>query len=590
MKRLLLFGLFLVGLSLALWNFLGTTHQGKYDSYVVDFREEIPLEVVEKKLDAMEAEYNVSTELNSQFSKRDRLYVVKSEKELPALTNLRKLLQDTTEAVNHNYIYHTFKTPDDPYFTKQWNFRDINVEPAWDETQGDGVTVAVIDTGITQVPDLKETEFVKGYNFIENNSQADDDVGHGTHVAGTIAQSTNNHYGVAGIAYQAKLMPIKVLDGNGSGTVADIAEGIRFAADQGADVINLSLGGLGDSHLISEAIDYAYDKDVVIVAAAGNANQNSAAYPARYPRVMAVSALDAAGNKTNYSNYGAGIDISAPGGSEAGKILQNTIQPDQQEAVFAEYQGTSMAAPHVAGVAALVKSAGIDKPEEVSKILKQSVRKVHQDPQNYYGVGQLDAGEAVQLAVRGQISFRDFFRWLRDNGYLNPRFWIDGGTVMLPFKIATVIGGYLLAWLLRNYFPFGWSWSLAGGIVVGSAGLFPLRSIFIFDLPQAPFRIMGSSIPELGNMIAGTTTLNPLFASVLIPLGLVVFFLQHPRWRWFAVGSSLGVASFLAISAIASPAVWGLGSGWLAQGYLLINALLCYGLANLASRRETLSV
>ncbi len=590
MKRLLLFGLFCVGLTLALWNFLVTTNQGEYDSYVIDFREEIPLEVVENQLDAIEAEYNVSTQLNSQFSERDRVYVVKSEAELPALNHVRSFLEETTEAVNRNYLYQTFKKPNDPYFTKQWNFRDINIESAWNDTQGDGVTVAVIDTGIAQVPDLKETEFVRGYDFINKNAQATDDVGHGTHVAGTIAQSTNNNYGVAGIAYQAKLMPIKVLDQNGTGTVANIAEGIRFAADNGADVINLSLGGLGDSHLLSEAIDYAYDKDVVIVAAAGNANQNSAAYPARYPHVIAVSALDAAGNKTNYSNYGAGVDISAPGGSQAGGILQNTIKPGTNEAAFVENQGTSMAAPHVAGVAALVKSAGVEKPDEVAKILKQSVRKVHQDPQNYYGVGQLDAGEAVHLAMRGQISFRDFFRWLRDNGYLNPRFWIDGGTVMLPFKIATVIGGYLLAWLLRNYFPFGWSWSLAGGIIAGSAGLFPLRSIFIFDLPQAPFRIMGSSIPELGNMIAGTTTLNPLFASVLIPFGLVALLLQHPRWRWFAVGTSLGVASFLALSAIASPAVWGLGSGWLAKSYLLINALLCYGLANLASRRETLSV
>ncbi len=586
MKRLLIFSLFFLGLTFALWNFSGAANQGTYQSYVLDFKEEVPNAVIESKLNALQEKYQVTTKLNSEFSERDRVYIIKSEDKLPTLNPLQKLLQGTTEAIDRNYIYRTFAIPNDPNYNQQWNFRSINLEPAWDESQGDGITVAVIDTGVSQVPDLKQTEFVKGYDFVNDRVQADDDVGHGTHVAGTIAQSTNNNYGVAGIAYKAKIMPIKVLDGNGGGTVADIAEGIRFAANNGADVINLSLGGLGDSHILSEAIQYAHQKDVVIVAAAGNANQNAAAYPARYPHVIGVSALDAAGVKANYSNFGAGVDISAPGGSEAGKVVQNTISADTGEAVFTGYQGTSMAAPHVAGVAALVRSSGVTEPEAVLSVLKQSVRKVQEDPMNHYGVGQLDAGEAVKLAMRGQISVRDFFRWLRDNGYLNPRFWIDGGTVMLPFKLATVIGGYLLAWLLRTYFPFTWSWSLASGIVAGSSGLFFLKGFYIFDLPQAPFRVMGSSLPELGNAIQGSPLLNPLFASVLIPFGLVLLLLQHPNWRWFAVGTSLGVASYLATSAIVDPAVWGLGSGWLARSYLLLNAALCWGLGRLASRQE----
>ena len=586
MKRLLIFSLFFLGLTFALWNFSGAANQGTYHSYVLDFKEEVPQSVIESQLNALEEKYQVTTKPNSEFSERDRVYIVKSEEKLPTLNPLKKLLKGTTEAIDRNYIYRTFAIPNDPNYNQQWNFRSINLEQAWDESQGDGITVAVIDTGVSQVPDLKQTEFVKGYDFVNDRVQADDDVGHGTHVAGTIAQSTNNNYGVAGIAYKAKIMPIKVLDGNGGGTVADIAEGIRFAANNGADVINLSLGGLGDSHILSEAIKYAHDKDVVIIAAAGNANQNAAAYPARYPHVIGVSALDAAGVKANYSNFGAGVDISAPGGSEAGKVVQHTISPDTGEAVFTGYQGTSMAAPHVAGVAALVRSAGITEPEEVLSVLKQSVRKVQEDPMNHYGVGQLDAGEAVKLAMRGQISVRDFFRWLRDNGYLNPRFWIDGGTVMLPFKLATVIGGYLLAWLLRTYFPFAWSWSLTGGILAGSSGLFFLKGFYIFDLPQAPFRVMGSSLPELGNAIQGSPVLNPFFASVLIPLSLVLLLLQNPHWRWFAVGTSLGVASFLAISAVVSPAVWGLGSGWLARSYLLLNALLCWGLGRLASRQN----
>ena len=169
---------------------------------------------------------------------------------------------------------------------------------------------------VTKVPDLKSTKVIKGYDFVNDKVSANDDNGHGTHVAGTIAQSTNNGYGVAGIAYEAQIMPLKVLSAGGGGTVADIAEAIKFAADNHADVINMSLGGGGESHLMKEAINYAYDKGVVIVAAAGNENRNASSYPARYPRVISVAATDAAGDKAPYSNYGAGVDISAPGGSE----------------------------------------------------------------------------------------------------------------------------------------------------------------------------------------------------------------------------------------------------------------------------------
>ncbi|MDY7014135.1 MAG: S8 family peptidase, partial [Cyanobacteriota bacterium] len=441
-------------------------------------------------------------------------------------------------------------------------------------------------TGITQVPDLQQTQFVRGYDFVNDRVAATDDVGHGTHVAGTIAQSTNNNFGVAGIAHEAKIMPIKVL-GQGGGTVADIAEGIRFAADNGADVINMSLGGSGESKLLEEAVNYAYDKGVVVIAAAGNENRNSASYPARYPRVISVSALDSGGKKAPYSNFGAGVDLSAPGGSDTGKILQHTIDPQTGEAVFAGYQGTSMAAPHVAGVAALIKASGNYSPEEVLNILKQSSRKMQEDPLNHYGAGQLDAGAAVKLALKGQITFKDFFRWLRDNGYLNLRFWIDGGVVALLPKILMVLGSYLLAFLLRNYFPFAWSWSLAGGLLAGSSGLFFLRGFYIFDLPQWPFRVLGSSLPEMGNAIQGGTMLNPIFASALIPAGLVVLFLGHSQWKWFAIGTTLGVASCLGVYAFLSPAVWGLGTGWLASGFLAVNALLCFGLANLASQPDS---
>jgi serine protease len=585
MRKFLLTCLFVLGLGFALFNFKGLANQGEFQSIVLDFREDVPAAEIAEEVRAIAQQYNVNPRLNSEFSEADHIYILEGDKRLLSALKKSKLSKET-EFIEPNYVYSASEFPNDPEYSKQWNLRSINVESAWDETKGSGVTVAVIDTGISPVPDLKDTKFVKGYDFVNDRIEAYDDAGHGTHVAGTIAQSTNNGYGVAGVAYEASLMPLKVLAASGGGTVADIAEAIRYAADNGADVINMSLGGSGESKLMEEAIDYAYQKGVFLVAAAGNSSQNSASYPARYPHVIGVAALDSVGVKAPYSNFGAGVDISAPGGSEAGKILQETIDPQTGEAVFVGYQGTSMAAPHVAGVAALVKATGVKEPDEVLSVLKQSARVIKEDPLNHFGAGHLDASAAVNLAVRGQITFRDFFRWLRDNGYLNPRFWIDGGTIMLLPKIGMVIGSYLLAWFLRVYFPFSWSWSLTSGLVAGSSGLFFLRGFYIFDLPQWPFRVMGSSIPELGSAVQGSSMLNPIFASVLIPFILVALLLGHKQWKWVAIGSALGVASCLAVSAVVSPSVLWLGSGVLARLFLIANALLCFGLAYLASKGE----
>ncbi len=589
MRKFLLACLFLIGLGWALFNFKGLANQGTFESIVLDFREDVPAAQIETQVKAIAQQYNVAPRLNSFISAADNIYVVRGDKQV--LKALKKSdVAQYTEYIEPDYIYSALFAPNDPFWSQQWNLRSINVERAWEETKGSGVTVAVIDTGVSRVPDLKDTKFADGYDFVNDRVEADDDNGHGTHVAGTIAQTTNNGYGVAGIAYEASIMPLKVLSAGGSGTIADIAEAIKFAADNGADVINMSLGGPGESQMMQEAIDYAHSKGVVIVAAAGNEDESSAGYPARYANVIGVSALDSNGAKAFYSNFGAGVDISAPGGDtrtgEIGGILQNTIDAQTGQPVFAAYQGTSMASPHVAGVAALIKAVGVSDPNDARSILLESARKIENDPLNHFGAGQLDAAAAVQLATKGQITFRDFFRWLRENGYLNLRFWIDGGAVALLPKIAMVLGSYLLAWFLRNYFPFRWSWSLASGLVAGSSGLFFLRGFYIFDLPQWPFRVMGSSLPELGGAVQGSSLLNPIFASVLVPAILVVLLLGHQQWKWFAIGTALGVAACLAVSAVVSPAVWGLGAGAIARAFLAVNALLCFGLARLAVKDE----
>ena len=606
MKKLLLLCLFFVfGIWFAVFNFKGLANQGEFSSIILDFREDIPAVAIAKDLKEISSQYNEKAILNSAFSVKDNIYIVEGDKTLLKALK-RSPIAKNTEYIEPNYVYgipknetwncgvktksiaqinnNSFNAPNDPLYSQQWNLQKVNVEQAWEQSKGDGVVVAVIDTGVSRVPDLKQTNFVKGYDFVNDKENAADDHGHGTHVAGTIAQSTNNNYGVAGIAYKAKIMPLKVLARSGGGTVADIAEAIRFAADNGAAVINMSLGGGGESQIMKEAIDYAFAKNVAIVAAAGNSNKNASAYPARYPKVLSVASIGATGKKSSFSNYGAGVDISAPGGDNDAKVLQETIDPRNGNPVFAGFMGTSMASPHVAGVAALIENAGVSDPEEVYSVLKNSSLKIKEDPLNYYGAGQLDAAAAVKLAIRGKITWNDFVRWLRDNGYLNPRFWFDGGAVALLPKIVMVIVGYLLAWFLRNYLPFGWA--LNSGIVMGSAGIFFLKGFYIFDLPQWPFRLMGSSIPELGNTVIGSVQLNPFFASVLIPFILLALLLSHPQGKWFAIGTTLGISGCLAVSAFVSPVLWGIGEGTLAQSFLIVNALLCFGLAYVASKGE----
>jgi serine protease len=587
MRKLLILCLFCLGIGFAISNFQGLATNGEFDSLVIDFKENIASTEIDRQLQVLTGEYHLAPRLNSQFSQSEQTYTVKGDRALLDKLRASSLSQDV-EAIEPNYIYRATVAPNDPQYSKQWHLHNIHAEQAWEENRGKGITVAIIDTGVSQVPDLAQTEFVAGYDFVNNKVNADDDNGHGTHVAGTVAQSTNNNYGVAGVAYEAKIMPLKVLAASGGGTISDIAEAIRFAADNKADVINMSLGGGGESQVMKDAIEYAYKKGVVIVAAAGNENRDSASYPARYARVISVAAIDAQGEKAEFSNYGAGVDISAPGGGNGSKIWQETIDPSTNTPVIAGFQGTSMAAPHVAGVVALIKSTGVTAPDEVLAVLQQSVRKIDTDPQNYYGAGHLDAAAAVKLAQKGKITFNDFFRWLRDNGYLNLKFWIDGGAIALLPKVAMVLGSYLLAFLIRNYLPFGLP--LFSGLIAGSSGLFFLKGFYIFDLPQAPFRVLGSSIPELGNALSGNSILNPLFASVLIPVILLVVCWSLPQGKWFAVGTSLGVAACLFVSAAISPNVWLLGDGGMARGFLIVNGLLCFGLARFAARGDSQTV
>jgi serine protease len=338
-----------------------------------------------------------------------------------------------------SFVASAFLTPNDSLFKFQWHLQNsrtgsINVSAAWDVTTGSGVTVAVLDTGVAYenrsdstgtyyvAPDLAQTRFVSGYDFVNGDAFANDDHSHGTHVAGTIAQSTNNSIGTAGVAHGASIMPVKVLNRDGSGSHAAIAQGIRWAADHGSHIINLSLGSASGSTTLRDALAYAYGKGVTIVAAAGNNGTNAVSYPAAYDNyVIAVSATRYDESIASYSNFGSSIDLAAPGGDlsvdqnrdgYADGVLQNTFNPSTKnmgDFGYYFFQGTSMAAPHVSGVAALVASVLLQQgdsahPDTIRSILQSTARdKGPTGVDIYYGHGIVDAAAAVS-AARSRIN------------------------------------------------------------------------------------------------------------------------------------------------------------------------------------------
>jgi thermitase len=254
--------------------------------------------------------------------------------------------------VERDYYARTAAVPNDPSFASQWHLAAIQAPQAWDLSTGSsGIISAVIDSGVDAThPDLaSKIRTDIDYDYVNNDSTAQDDNGHGTHVAGISAAITNNSTGIAGMCPNCSILPVKVLDASGSGTYSAIASGIRYAADKGAKVINMSLGGSAGSTTLSDAVNYANGKGVLLACAAGNSNTSAASYPAYYSACVAVAATDSSDNRASFSNYGSWVDTSAPGVSIYATYWNNT---------YSTLSGTSMATPHVAGLAGLLFSQG----------------------------------------------------------------------------------------------------------------------------------------------------------------------------------------------------------------------------------------
>ena len=353
-----------------------------------------------------------------------------------------------------NYIARASYIPNDPgraatpggWVQDQWNFAGpfgVNAPAAWDNVAAvgrpgaAGETVAVLDTGVaysdrgpfTRSPDLRGDRFQRGYDFVDDDPYPNDLNGHGTHVASTIAESIDNGVGVTGLAFRARIMPVRVLDRRGEGDSVAISRGIRFAARKGVAVINLSFE-FGSSVRAQEipdildALDYAHRKGSLVIGAAGNGSRETVrrpvAYPARAADVLSVGATTEHGCLAEYSNSGPSLDLVAPGGGKdavidtdpnchpldrAGRdIVQMTFKRSTgQFTLPGRYAGTSMAAPHVSGTAALLIASGVlgpkPSPDAVEMRLKATTRDLGAPgPDNTYGAGLVDAAAATAPA------------------------------------------------------------------------------------------------------------------------------------------------------------------------------------------------
>jgi subtilisin family serine protease len=288
----------------------------------------------------------------------------------------------------------------DPLRSHQWGLDMVHADDAHAVTTGAGAVVAVVDTGIDAAHADLQGRVLPGYDFVDNDGTPQDGEGHGSHVAGVIAADANNGVGVDSVAPGAKILPVRVLGDNGSGTSGAVAAGIDWATNHGADVINLSLsgqiplGGLGGEADIDAAIGRALDRGVVVVAAAGNDTLPLCENNSFQGRVLCVGAVDKRGNRSFYSSFGQGLGLVAPGGSSLPGTDEDVLST-WNDGQYEYLAGTSQATPHVAGVAALLVSLGVRGQAAVQRILATATDAGPPGPDAQFGAGIVNAAAAV---------------------------------------------------------------------------------------------------------------------------------------------------------------------------------------------------
>jgi serine protease len=332
---------------------------------------------------------------------------------------------DAIDSVTPLVTYQAMGIPNDPAYGYQWHLPAVDAVSAWDVTVGTGTVVAVLDTGVAyedsgafrRAPDLADTQFAPGWDFVDGDEHANDDNGHGTHVTSTIAATTDNGLGVAGVAPGVTIMPLRVLDTSGGGSDWAAAQALRFAADHGADVANMSFGSPNPSAVLADAVAYARSRGVTVVAASGNGdasgNGGAISYPAVIDGVIAVGAVRYDHVRSSYSNYGPALDLVAPGGDlsvdqngdEYGDgILQETFFESPTDFGYAFFEGTSMAAPQVSAVAALLTAQGLSDPDAIEAVLEATALDLGPAGRDdEYGNGLVQSGAAVRSTVSADV-------------------------------------------------------------------------------------------------------------------------------------------------------------------------------------------
>jgi len=343
--------------------------------------------------------------------------VLNTSKSATVLQTVQRLRTEASILIAEpNYLRYAHFVPNDPYYKYQWHLTRLNCSYAWDYATGGGALVALLDSGVafetnatfTKAPDLAGTLFAPGYDFVNNDIYPDDDYGHGTHMAGCIAQTTNNLVGTAGVAFNATIMPVKIMDNIGGVVISTEVDGIYFAANSGAKVISMSLGGPGTSVTEAAAITYAYNKGVTVICSAGNSGSSTPEYPASYAEPISVSSVRYDYSLPSYSNYGQYVDVCAPGGDLSvdqnqdgfgdGILQQTHSETDYTTFYYYFMEGTSPACALVAGVAALVISKStipLTPPNVVSIIQGSATDLGTAGWDQYYGYGLVNAYLAV---------------------------------------------------------------------------------------------------------------------------------------------------------------------------------------------------
>ena len=463
------------------------------------------------EIEDLERELGLDLDWTAPASHDEALLRVTPADPAAALAALRA--HPLVEAAEPLITMQAFSPPNDPMWPRQWNLHSIGAESGWKAGAGKGITVAILDTGVTRVEDLEGVRIEPGQSFVAGADTAEDDVGHGTHVAGTIAQATNNGLGVAGIAPRATLLPMKVL-GPGGGTADQIAVAVDEAADQGADVINLSLGGM-HSVVLHLAVEKAVRRGVVVVASAGNTGRLGVGCPAHASGVLGVSALGPDASLAPYSTFGPGVEIAAPGGDmrrEGGGIIQDTIAPEGH--AYTPYQGTSMAAPHVTGAIAVLMGTGLSGRAAEDALLKAAEGGGPGDLK--LGHGRLDLAAALQGMDRSK----------------RPSFLAIVSALAMILGILGKLSGRERAGLLVLTLLFG------GGLwVVGGLGLPRWMASDPSGLPAA----MGA--PGLGSSWLWASAVVPLIAAGALGLTQRAWLVAVALALTWAVGLTWGAAS-----------------------------------------------